>query len=200
MRLNRLEFALVNNPLRAVVQRRFEAARLLRLGGPMDGGTALEIGCGRGFGVKIILDLFGASFVDAFDFDPRMVHLARQQLRPRGEHARLWVGSATEIPTRNSTYDAVFDFGVLHHIPDWRGALAEVHRVMKPGGRFYAEEVPSAFLNHPIVRRCFDHPRNDRFDAREFLDGLSKCGLTPLGSDQWCRCFAWFIATKPPHE
>ena len=65
----------MNNPLRALIQRRFEAARLLRMGGPMEGGSALEIGCGRGVGVQLILDLFGADAVDAFDLDPRMVAL-----------------------------------------------------------------------------------------------------------------------------
>ena len=35
----------------------------------------------------------------------------------------------------------MFDFGIIHHVPQWRRALAEVARVLKPGGRFYAEEV-----------------------------------------------------------
>jgi len=38
----------MNNPVRAWFQQRIEATRLLRLGGPMSGGIALEMGCGRG--------------------------------------------------------------------------------------------------------------------------------------------------------
>ena len=45
MLLNRVEYALMNNPLRAAIQRRFEARRLLRMGGPVPGGAALELGC-----------------------------------------------------------------------------------------------------------------------------------------------------------
>lgn len=71
MLLNRLEYALMNNPIRAVVQRRLEAHRLLSLGGRMSGGVAREIGCGRGVGIELILDMFGAERVDAFDMDPR---------------------------------------------------------------------------------------------------------------------------------
>lgn len=89
MRLNKLELALMNNPLRAAIQRHFEAPRLLRMGGPMCGGRALEIGCGRGVGTELILDLFEAAAVDAFDLDPRMVALARRRLRQRG---RSWLG------------------------------------------------------------------------------------------------------------
>ena len=88
MRLNRAEFALMNNPLRAAIQRRFEAKRLLRMGGTMDGGRALEMGCGRGIGAEIILDQFAAGSVDAFDLDPRMVSLARARLSRRGARAR----------------------------------------------------------------------------------------------------------------
>ena len=73
MLLNRLEYTLMNLPLRAVIQRRFEATQLLRLGGAMPGGVALEIGCGTGVGTELILDLFGAETVAAFDLDPRMI-------------------------------------------------------------------------------------------------------------------------------
>ena len=48
MLLNRFEYRLMNNPLRAALQRHCEARRLLTMGGAMNGGVALEIGCGRG--------------------------------------------------------------------------------------------------------------------------------------------------------
>jgi hypothetical protein len=73
MLLNRAETLLMNNPVRAAIQRHFEARRLLELGGPLPGGTALEIGCGRGVGTELILDVFGADRVDAIDLDPAMV-------------------------------------------------------------------------------------------------------------------------------
>ena len=76
MRLNPFETLLMNNPVRAWIQRHFEARRLLRLGGRAGGGTCLEIGCGRGIGVGIILHTFGAGRVHAFDLDARMVGLA----------------------------------------------------------------------------------------------------------------------------
>jgi hypothetical protein len=44
MLLNRIECALMNNPIRAAIQRTFEARRLLRMGGPISGGQALELG------------------------------------------------------------------------------------------------------------------------------------------------------------
>lgn len=197
MLLNRIEYALMNNPVRASVQRHFEARRLLRMGGPMHGGRALELGCGRGVGTELILDLFGADSVDAFDLDPRMVALARSRLAPRGSRVRVWVGDATAICAPDTSYEAVFDFGIIHHIPHWRGALAEVHRVLKPGGLFYSEEVLRRFVVHPVIRRLLEHPLKDRFDSSEFAQGLSTSGLEPFATRELWGAFAWFAARKP---
>ncbi len=198
MRLNPAETALMNNPVRALIQRRFEAARLLRLGGRIPAGAALEMGCGRGVGAELVLDAFGADTVDAFDLDPKMVDLARKRLRRRGPRARLWVGDATAIPVPDGSYDAVFDFGIIHHIPRWRLALAEVGRVLKPGGRFYAEEVLAAFLRNPLVRRFLEHPQADRFDAEMFRAALRESGLELRASARLGQAFAWFVADKAP--
>jgi ubiquinone/menaquinone biosynthesis C-methylase UbiE len=108
MLLNRVEYRLMNNPIRAAIQRYFEAQRLLRMGGPMRGGRALEIGCGRGVGTELILDLFGADSVDAFDLDRSMAALARKRLARRGSRVRVWVGDAGAISAPDASYEAVF--------------------------------------------------------------------------------------------
>lgn len=197
MLLNRLEYALMNNPVRALLQRQVEARRFLRLGGRMRGKVALEIGCGRGVGAEIILDLFGAEQVDAFDLDPRMVAQAQSRLRARGAPVRLWTGDATRIPAPDGTYDAVFDFGMIHHVPEWRRALAEVARVLRPGGRFYAEEVLRGALVHPLVRRWLTHPQTDRFDQADFFQALRTVGLHPVASQGIVGAFAWLVADRP---
>ena len=196
MLLNPVEFALMNNPIRSWIQRRFEAGRLLRMGGPMRGGLALEIGCGRGRGVEIILRQFAAGRVDAFDLDPRMVLRARRHFRG-SQAVRLWVADCTAIPAPDATYDAVFDFGIIHHVPKWRDALAEVARVLKPGGRFYAEEVLGPFITHPLARRLLDHPQFDRFDAPTFQQAIRYAGLAASPAVTYGQSFAWFVATKP---
>ncbi|HEY1690939.1 MAG TPA: methyltransferase domain-containing protein [Polyangiaceae bacterium] len=195
MLLNAIEKAMMNNPARAALQRRFEARRLLAMGGRVTGGTALEMGCGRGVGTEVVLDVFGAARVDAFDLDPDMVALARQRLA--GRPARVSVGDAERIDAPDATYDAVFDFAIVHHIPDWRAALREVHRVLKPGGRFYAEEVLARFIHHPLWRRVLDHPTDDRFDAAGFARGLEQAGLRVTARRELLGSFAWFVAEKP---
>jgi len=196
MLLNRAEYALMNNPVRASIQKHLEARRLLRMGGPMSGGRALELGCGRGVGTELILDRFGADSVDAFDLDPSMVALARKRLAPRGSRVRVWVGDAGAISAPEASYDAVFDFGIIHHVPDWRRVLTEVHRVLKPGGQFYAEEVLRRFIVHPITRRLLEHPLKDRFDSPGFVRELQASGLQLLATEELWGSFAWFTARK----
>jgi len=196
MRLNRIEFAMMNNPIRGAVQRYVEAKKLLRMGGAMNGGRALELGCGRGVGAGLILDLFGADSVDAFDLDPAMAIRARARLAKFGSRARLWVGDAGSICVSDAIYDAVFDFGIIHHVPDWRAAVKEIQRVLKPGGRFYAEEVLRGLITHPLSRRLFLHPQEDRFGASEFARELEAIGMDIVSMDEFQGLFAWFVAQK----
>ena len=196
MLLNRVETLMMNNPVRSLSQRRFEAERLERLGGRTPGAHVLEVGCGRGVGVEILLERFGAATVDAFDLDPRMVLQARDRLRPRGDRVRLHVGDVTAIPAADATYDAVFDFGIIHHVPDWRAALREIHRVLKAGGRFFAEEVHARFIHHPIWSRLLDHPREDRFDHAGFLRGLDAAGFSIVAATPLLGWFGWYVADR----
>ena len=198
MLLNRFEKIMMNNPVRAAFQSHFEVSRLIAMGGRLQGGRALEVGCGRGVGIGLILDAFGAAHVDAFDYDLEMVALAAKRVETRGTNVRLWQGDAAAIPAPGALYDAVFDFGIIHHVPDWRRAVNEVFRVLKPGGRFYVEEVLSGFINNPICRRLFDHPRQDRFDYLAFRTGLTLAGFNVIASNQLLGQVAWYVATKPP--
>lgn len=188
----------MNNPVRSAIQRHVEARRMILLGGSMRGGRALEIGCGRGVGAELILETFGADSVDAFDLDPRMIRLARLRLQKYGSRVRFWVGDAGAISTADSIYDAVFDFGIIHHVHEWRRALAEVHRVLRPGGKFYVEEVLRPVIVHPIVRSLLEHPQEDRFDAAAFQEELANCGLVLEGVSDLRGAIAWFAAHKPP--
>lgn len=178
MKLNRIEKSLMNNPIRALVQRYHEAAMMERLGGRVEGAGVLEIGCGRGVGTEIIFERFGAREVHAFDLDPDMV--ARARMRLSGYPANrltLFVGDAAGIDAEDASYDAVFDFGIIHHVPAWQRAVAEVARVMKPGGKFFFEEVTKQALDRWFYRTFLDHPKTNRFSAREFIAELESQGI-----------------------
>ena len=178
MKLNAWEKLLVNNPVRSFIQHRVEAPRLLSLGGRLDGKRVLEIGCGRGVGIEVIFQHFGANHVTAIDVDPQMVDLAKNRLSAYNQdRLELRVGEATNLPAGDAAFDAVFDFGILHHVPDWQAAVKEIARVLKPGGLFYFEEVTKQALDRWVYRKFFDHPRENRFGVSEFTSELRANGI-----------------------
>ncbi len=175
MRLNFVETILLNNPARSMVQRFYEAPLLLRMAGRIDGQRALEIGCGRGVGVEIILKQFGADHVVAIDIDPDMVARAKKRLAAMSRsRVDILVGDVTAIEAMDASFDAVFDFGVLHHVPIWRDAIREIHRVLRPGGVFVFEEVSKQALDRWVYRVLFDHPTQDRFSTEDFVAALER--------------------------
>jgi len=91
------------------------------------------------------------------------------------------VGDATRIAADDDSFDAVFDFGILHHVPDWQAAALEVRRVLRPGGRFFFEEVTSQALRRWSYRTFLEHPRDNRFSAQEFVTELERHGIVVGG-------------------
>ncbi len=178
MLLNSVEKFLMNNPIRSLVQWRHEAAMMERLGGKLTGLRVLEIGCGRGVGTKIILERFEAGEVHAFDLDPDMVRLARERLaRYPADRVRLFVGDAENIEATDESFDAVVDFGIIHHCPNWQRTVAEVRRVLKPGGKFFFEEVTKQALDRWFYRTFLDHPTENRFTASQFAAEVESHGI-----------------------
>ena len=106
---------------RVQVQHWYEARLLLDLGGRLNGSRVLEIGCGSGAGVEILLDQSGASQVFAIEIDPRQLRRARRRLPDCfGDRILLVEVFAEHLPFANQSLDAVFDFGVLHHVEAWQ--------------------------------------------------------------------------------
>lgn len=182
MKLNLVEQLLVNNGVRAAVQMFYEGPLLRKLGGTAPTGTVLEIGCGRGGGIEVILRQFDAAHVCGVDLDPLQIERARRRLQ--GKYAGRFIlmqGDAERLPFANASFDAVFDFGALHHVPDWQRAIAEIRRVLKPGGTFFFEEVTRAALERWIYRTFLEHPVENRFSEAEFITQAGRHGLKPTG-------------------
>ncbi len=183
MKMNSIEKFLMNNPIRAAFQHLVEAPLLEKLGGKTEGLAVLEVGCGRGVGTEIIFKRFGARSVYAVDIDPDMIRRAKQRLAHYSpQQLKLVVGDVTSIDAANQTFDAVFNFAIIHHVPDWQNSIKEIHRVLKTGGRFFFEEVTTHALNKWSYRTFMEHPSENRFSAEEFVSELKKQGLEIIGN------------------
>lgn len=195
MKLNHFEFILVNNPVRAWSQHTLETPRLIGPSGWLAGQRVLEVGCGRGVGIEILLSL-GAAHVTGFDLDPKMIDRAGKRTAKYGDRARVFVGDAERIDAADAGFDAVVDYGVVHHIPDWQQALKEIARVLKPGGVFYFEDLLKDLISVRPARVLFDHPQATQFYSREFRAGLEAAGLHVRKWEQWREWFCMGQANK----
>lgn len=179
MKLNLGERLITNNPLRAFIQRRVECPMLKRMAGFESYPLCLEIGCGRGVGAEIIVEQFGAQRVIATDVDPDQIKRAKKNLPLRlKEKIEFRVANAMALDEPDNKFDAVFSFGVIHHMEDWRKAVKEVSRVLKSGGELFFEEPLRAFTRHFTKDSLFGvvatHPVGGMFGVEEFKNELRK--------------------------
>ena len=163
-----------------MIQRKFVGTYFSKVARPLSGSLCLEIGCGRGVGTRIIVETFQASKVIAFDLDEGEVKLAKRYLRSRRLQNKvgLFIGDAEKLSFPASIFDAVFDFGVLHHLSNWRAAIKEVARVLKPKGQFFFEEPIKPILDFVLIRPILNHPKDGLFTAREFEQALKEAQFT----------------------
>jgi ubiquinone/menaquinone biosynthesis C-methylase UbiE len=100
------------------------------------GDRVLELGPGPGYFTDAAAAAVGGSgCVVAADLQPEMIALLRSRLRPdAAPRVRTLACAATALPFRAESYDAAFLVTVLGEIPEPRAAIAELARVIRPGG------------------------------------------------------------------
>ena len=130
---------------------------LKRLGLDLKDKDVLEIGCGNGYGARLIHQRSPRSYV-GIDVMEEQVKKARL----RYPQYQFLIQDATDLSQfGNASKDVLIIFGVLHHIPEWRKVIDEIGRVLKPNGQFFLEEPRGTDL------RLFDfffhwgHPDSD---------------------------------------
>lgn len=102
-------------------------------------GRILELGCGAGWLWRENADRLPPGWaVTLSDFSPGMLDEARRGLADAGRPFAFAVLDAQAIPFADATFDAVIANHMLYHVPDKGKALAEIRRVLTPGGRLYA--------------------------------------------------------------
>lgn len=106
------------------------------------GQDILDMGCGTGTLTLLIKHTHPGAKVYGLDVDPQVLDIARRKVEQAGEIIVLLQGTATCLPYPNASFDRVFASLMLHHLTreDKRQALAEIFRVLKPGGGLHVAD------------------------------------------------------------
>ena len=171
----------VDSSARALALRRYEVPLLERLGGPLDGGAVVDVGCGRrGAGARAALARLGADRVVAVDVHAASVEESRRRLADVADRVRLDVADASRrLPVDDASVDGVLCLHVLHHAEDWAGVLREAARVLRPGGRLWGAEMDARFVDAAPLRLVSRHPRSPRPTPERVRAALQEAGLRP---------------------
>ena len=122
---------------------------ILALAGDVTGRRILDAGCGSGPLFAALRDR--GAIVTGFDSSPGMLEQARRRL---GGGADLQVADlGRPLPFPDGAFDDVIAALVLHYLEDWRPALAELRRVLTPGGRLIVA-VDHPFAIHGLQRQA----------------------------------------------
>ena len=114
---------------------------ILNLAGDVTGRRILDAGCGTGPLSEALRDQ--GALVTGIDSSAGMLQLARQRL---GADADLHLADlGSPLPFPDGAFDDVIASLVLHYLRDWTAPLAELRRVLRPGGRLIAS------VDHPFA-------------------------------------------------
>ena len=97
-------------------------------------GRVLDVGCGPGF--SSVLLARRVPRVTALDIDPAKLRIAQRLADLNGVRIETVEGNASSpLPFPDAHFDGLVSLELIEHIPDWRGLVAEMCRVVRPGGR-----------------------------------------------------------------
>ena len=173
-----------------------------------ESGTMLDVGCGEGRHIFGIMQEHPEMKCIGLDMDNDSLHKAEEGYEYfksiSNVGAEFLKGSAYSLPFLDNSLDLIVCSEVLEHLHQYNDAVKEIHRVLKPGGKFYAS-VPASWPEKICWALSKDYQNQPGGHLRIFnqsglVSEIEESGFKFLSSDRfhsihapywWLRCFFW---------
>lgn len=142
------------------------------------GAIVADVGTGTGFVIAGLLD--HATELVGFDESPEMLAVAREKFAAYPQ-VQFQQAEGQHIPEQDGRFDAVFANMYLHHIPDPTAAIAEMVRILKPGGKLVITDLDShdqAWMREAMADRWLGFERQDVqkwYEAADLVNNEIDC-------------------------
>jgi ubiquinone/menaquinone biosynthesis C-methylase UbiE len=138
--------------------------------GELRGKRVLDVGCGKGRFARVFREQEPEAELWGLDISPEMLRFVPEGIQTRA-------GSMTELPFENEFFDGAYATESLEHAVEIERAVAEICRVVKPGGRIVVIDKNAeqwGKLETPEWERWFTRPELERMLARHCREVSSR--------------------------
>ena len=171
-------------------------------------GLMLDVGCGEGRHIFGVMQDYPDMRCIGLDMDKDSLNKAEEGYEYFESISNAGVdflkGSAYSLPFPNNSFDLIVCSEVLEHLHEYNDAVREIHRVLKPGGKFYAS-VPASWPEKICWRLSKDYQNQPGghlriFNQKELVSEIKNSGFKFLSSEKfhsihspywWLRCLFW---------
>ena len=175
---------------------------------PLAKGAVFELGCGGGFNQRHY-DAAAVTSFSGIDPNASLLEAARQRARDKGWEADIREGNGEDIPFHDGAFDTVVCTYTLCSVDDPARVLAEMRRVLKPGGRMLFLEHGKAPDPGPAkwqrrIEPVWKHLAGNCHLTREIGHSIRKAGfeIEPIGrryfekAPKWAGWMEWGVARR----
>ena len=153
--------------------------------------VVLDVGCGHGRSLPLLAEAFRPKRLIGLDHDAAVLANAQGRAAALGAGVALIRGDCARLPLADDSVDLVFCHQTFHHLVDQTASLAELHRVLRPGGLLLFAESTRVYIESWIIRLLFRHPAHAQRSASEYLVMLRDGGFAVASGAVSCPYLWW---------